>query len=251
MQSLDDALLEQFISRFLGYGSFNSRVWFIGMEEGGGNDFAQVSRRLETWRARGLRELEDVRDYHLAIGIDRFFREPVKIQRTWAHLVRVYLSALGRSTETVEIKEYQAKKLGRHDGDTAILELMPLCSPGTNRWFYDRWSSIPYLKTRERYLSQVMPNRIAILKNKLQTNQPKVVVFYGASYREYYEQTIGARTNLISELDCYSCDVRSTRYLIIKHPAAKGITNQYFLKIGHHLHEWLKEIDSKLCHPDG
>jgi len=28
-------------------------------------------------------------------------------------------------------------------------------------------------------------------------------------------------------------------YLIIKHPAAKGITNEYFLKIGRHLHKML------------
>jgi hypothetical protein len=239
--TLDDTLLEQFMSRFLGYGSFNARFWFIGMEEGGGNDFEQVSKRLETWRSRGMRELEDVRDYHLAIGIDRFFREPIKIQRTWAHLVRVYLSALGHSIETEDIKKYQAKKLGRQDGDTAILELMPLCSPGTGYWFYDRWSDLPYLKSREQYELQVMPNRIALLKNKLQTNQPKVVVFYGVSYREYYEETIGARTNLISELDCYSCDIQSTRYLIIKHPAAKGITNQYFINIGKSLSRYLIE----------
>lgn len=239
--SLDDALLEQFISRFLGYGSFNARVWFIGMEEGGGNDFEQVSKRLETWRERGMRELEDVRDYHLAIGIDRFFIEPVKLQRTWAHLVRVHLSALGRSTETEEIRKYQAKNLGRLEGGTAILELMPLCSPGRGYWFYDRWSSIPYLKSRERYESQVMPNRIALLKNTLQTSQPKVVVFYGATFRNYYEEIIGDGTKYMEDFGCYSCDSQSTRYLIIKHPAAKGITSQYFINIGRYLSDFLND----------
>ena len=80
-----------------------------------------------------------------------------------------------------------------------------------------------------------MPKRIALLKNKLQASQPKAVVFYGTSYRAYYEQIIGARTEFIEDLDCYSCDARSTRYVIIKHPAAKGITNPYFIRIGMYL----------------
>lgn len=244
-ESLNDVLLQAFITRFLGYGSLDARVWFIGMEEGGGNDFAQVSQRLETWRSRGMRELENVRDYHLAIGIERFFREPVKTQRTWAQLVRVYLSALGRPTELNDIKRFQACELGQPQGDTAILELMPLCSPATSHWFYGRWSELAYLQSRAEYLARVMPERIALLKKKLQANQPKAVIFYGASYREFYEQIIGARTHFNERLDCYSFDAQTTRYLVIKHPASKGITNEYFLAIGRYLREWIKERDSK------
>jgi hypothetical protein len=234
-ESLDDALLEQFMSRFLGYGNFSAPIWFIGMEEGGGNDFAQVSKRLEVWRSLGTRELEDVRDYHLEIGIDRFFREPIKLQRTWAHLMRVYLSVVGEPHQVQDLKNYQRDFLGRENGDTAILELMPLPSPGTNRWFYDAWSNLSLLKNRKSYLLEIMPRRISSLKKKIDDFRPKVVVFYGTSYRNYFEQIIGSETKTDDGYGCYVYENATSIFLVIKHPAARGVTKDYFISIGKHL----------------
>lgn len=234
-ETLNNTLLEQFMSRFLGYGNFNARVWFIGMEEGGGNNFDQVFKRLNTWRSRGLRELEDVRDYHLAIGIDRFFKEPVKLQRTWAHLIRVYLSAKDQSTEPHDLKQYQKDHFGCENGDTALLELMPLPSPGTNRWFYNAWSNLPYLKNRETYLAELLPKRIVLLREKIQEHKPPMVIFYGTTYRDYYENVIGSPVRLDNDLGVFFHSDASTKYLIIKHPAARGVTNQYFINVGEFL----------------
>ena len=33
--AVDASLLNDFISRFLGYGNPNAELWFVGMEEGG------------------------------------------------------------------------------------------------------------------------------------------------------------------------------------------------------------------------
>jgi ribonuclease BN (tRNA processing enzyme) len=39
------------------------------MEEGGGDSFAEVAKRLEAWALRGRREIDDVAEYLAAIGI--------------------------------------------------------------------------------------------------------------------------------------------------------------------------------------
>ena len=41
-QHFDDQVLDEFAHQFYGYGNYDGRYWFIGMEEGGGNSFAEV-----------------------------------------------------------------------------------------------------------------------------------------------------------------------------------------------------------------
>ena len=83
---LDDFILEKFFDSFFGYGSYEADTWFVGMEEGGGSTLEEIASRLATWEARGGQELEDVRTYHEALQLDRFFKDPVLLQRTWAQL---------------------------------------------------------------------------------------------------------------------------------------------------------------------
>lgn len=73
METLNDDDLRQFIKTFYGYGNLASRFWFIGMEEGGGNSFAEVQARLSVWMQLGKPELADLRDFHLLIGMPEFF----------------------------------------------------------------------------------------------------------------------------------------------------------------------------------
>jgi hypothetical protein len=41
-----DKELDQFAHNFLGYGNLESPIWFIGMEEGGGNTKEEIKSRL-------------------------------------------------------------------------------------------------------------------------------------------------------------------------------------------------------------
>lgn len=66
-----DEILEAFISGFYGYGNYGARLWFIGMEEGGGGSREQIARRLDAWDKRGRNELEDVVDYHRVLSRGR------------------------------------------------------------------------------------------------------------------------------------------------------------------------------------
>jgi hypothetical protein len=229
---LDDQLLNAFIHSFYGYGSYSARTWFIGMEEGGGATEDEIVRRLSFWQSRGQKELEDVCAYHVALGIDRFFREPVKLQRTWAQLCRIALVAKGEPEDLAAIKAFQKDRLGRWNGSTCLMELLPLPSPGTNKWFYRDWSNLSLLSSREEYKDQVLPIRIQNLKNRIKKMQPTTVVFYGTVYWTYWESVAGST---FTRLDPYGfgwAKKNSTNFLIIQHPAAKGISNQYFQKAG-------------------
>jgi len=66
---LDDRLLADFMLRFYGYGSFSAPIWFVGMEEGGGADLAELTDRLTAWDQGGRSELEDVAQYHKKIRV--------------------------------------------------------------------------------------------------------------------------------------------------------------------------------------
>jgi hypothetical protein len=121
------------MGNFYGYGNYRGQYWFIGMEEGGGDSFDEISKRLTVWDRRGRYELEDVADYHIELGIDWPFAEKPKLQSTWAKLIRVLLSIEGRSPTTDEVRLYQQRLWARSTGKVCLLELLPLPSPSTNQ----------------------------------------------------------------------------------------------------------------------
>ena len=61
---LTDTLLQHFMSTFYGSGNYFGEYWLIGMEEGGGNDLDQVSKRLTAWVELGETELVDIFRFH-------------------------------------------------------------------------------------------------------------------------------------------------------------------------------------------
>ena len=128
----DDQLLAEFADSFFGYGDYRGRVWFVGMEEGGGDSFEELNRRFDVWRERGKQELEDLPAYSRLVGVGRWFEDRPKLQSTWSKLIRLYLSAYETPSGTDAVREFQRARLGRQDGDIALLELLPLPSPSTS-----------------------------------------------------------------------------------------------------------------------
>ena len=100
----DDELLQQYAATFYGYGAYTAPYWFIGMEEGGGNDPEQTIRRIEAWQQRGADELEDLAERN---PTSRFFRQQPVAQPTWKQLIRLLLSSTARNPTLADIKLYQ------------------------------------------------------------------------------------------------------------------------------------------------
>jgi hypothetical protein len=230
-ERFDDALLDEFAHNFYGYGNYNGRYWFIGMEEGGGDSFAEVSQRLHTWADRGKRELEDVAEYHAAIGMTYLFGERPTLQRTWAKLIRILLSQDGAVPTTEQVREYQRTALGRPEGDTCLVELLPLPSPSTSHWLYAVHSQLAYLASRELYKQAFLAPRMAHLKRRIDECKPSAVIFYSLVYRNYWREI--ARGDFSLESDgIYTSRGESSLFVMTRHPAAKGVTSEYFHHVG-------------------
>src|SRR5258708_10815824 len=172
-------LLDAYMHTFYGYGAWTAKYWFVGIEEGGGDSIEEIERRITVWRDRGRRDLEDLRDYHLAIGVPQYFSEKPKLQRTWRALLRVVLTAQGIPVDLDALRTYQSTLLGRFGGETALIELLPLPAPGEEApWLYDQFG-IASLQTREEYEETIEIPRWQAILHCIDRFQPRAVVTYG------------------------------------------------------------------------
>ena len=107
------------------------------MEEGGGGSFENVETRLSTWQKRRRQELEDVAEFHRAIGLGQYFAEGSPLQPTWSKPIRILLSAEGQFSsaegqdqQKEKVRAYQRDSLGRtQGGKNCLIELLPLPRP--------------------------------------------------------------------------------------------------------------------------
>jgi len=211
----DDQLLDEFVQTFYGYGRHCGKRWFIGMKEGGGHSFAEVAKRLNAWADRGKCELEDLAEYHRAIGKPHWFTDPPKLQPTWSKLIRILLSSDAQIPTTEQVRKYQRDSWGRLDGDTCLLDLLP---------------PLPDLANREGY-EQCRARRIAHLRRQIREFTPKVVVFYSFGYRDDWQAI--AEVGLSQDADgIYVGRNDSTLFVMTKHPTTPGVTNDYFHQVG-------------------
>jgi hypothetical protein len=234
---LDSELLEAFMQTFVGYGNTRAPYWYVGMEEGGDSTEESLRRRLELWRERGNSAIEDLREYHLATGLSEFFGEQAKLQTTWKQLIRMTLVAEGRPSDPEAMREYQARRLGRRNDETALLELYPLPAANLEHWPYGALSDLPVLRDRETYLDTLASKRIQLIQRMVDEHQPRFVVMYGTSYQEHWEHILGERLLIHPEIELSSGRRGRSEILVVKHPAAKRVTTAYFEAVGRYLGE--------------
>jgi hypothetical protein len=232
---LDDALLEEYLHTFYGYGHYAAPYWLVGMEEGGRDSEEEISCRLDIWMKRGRPELDDVLAFHQESGhhrLDRWFQPNPPLQPTWKQLIRLLLCVWKRVPGTETIRAYQGGSLGRKSGETALLELLPLPSPSTGQWPYARYSRLPYLRDRVTYRDHVLGRRAAHLRARIREHAPRLVVFYSLGYRNDWQLISGASFEPASLEGFYLASNGPTLFALTKHPTATGVSNAYFEKAG-------------------
>jgi len=230
--SLNDTLLQHFISTFYGSGNYSGKYWFIGMEEGGGNTLEQVTKRLNAWIDLGKTELVDIYQFHLKIDYPQYFQDPVKLQKTWMQQARIMLSSKGLPSTTDYVRAYQRDQIGRKTGDTCLLELLPLPSPNVNNWNYNLWSGLPFLRDRQTYRENCVSWRAEHIRSRIKEYKPKAVVFMGQVYSDYWHTISGRNLIFTDKGGFWAGSSEGTTYIITKHPTAHGVTNAYFESIG-------------------
>ena len=224
---LDEALLESFMNGFYGYGTWSAKYWFVGMEEGGGSSIAEVAARLETWNHRGRPEVDDLFEFCKSTGIKQWFGPNAKRQATWAQLCRVALIANAQSVERENIIEYQNTRLARREGETALLELLPLPSTKTTAWIYSGVTSLPFLNSRRGYEEFIRPGRLRQLRENIAIHRPRAVVFYGNRY--FWKNELVLKSGEYFDTNTSG----STLLIATAHPTAWGKANDRFAAIGH------------------
>jgi len=229
---LTNELLQSFITTFYGSGDYAGDYWFVGMEEGGGNDLPQVSARLNAWKDLGGNELVDIFDFHNKIAYPEYFRDPVKLQWTWMQQARIVLTLKGQPATTGLVKAYQRDTIGRKGSETCLLELFPLPSPSTSDWLYAQWSELPFLRNRVSYRDYCAPWRCGHIRSQIRVHHPKIVVFFGLKYCQYWQDIAGGSLIFTEHNGYFYSKSKGPVFLIAKHPAARGVANLYFESIG-------------------
>ena len=234
---LDDLLLHDFVHGFLGYGSFKASWWFVGMEEGGGNEEAEISRRLNAWDRRGRCELEDVEEFHRAFGVLKFWKEKPPVQRTWSKLIRLKLAAINKQPKEIavsQIRRYQRDHWGKIDGGICLLELLPLPAPQADVWYYGNWTNLSQLSSRDAYQKWLLPHRIQVIQQRIRKHRPEYVVFYGKRYRKHWLEIAGD-VRWHDDAGGFSvCKSEATTFLSVPHPASKW-ANSFWTNVGRSL----------------
>lgn len=227
---LNDELLTEFAENFYGYGNYQAPYWFLGMEEGGGNSVDEINLRFSAWADRGKNELEDVAEYHCAIGIPELFSGKPKLQNTWNKQIHVLFGLKNQAIETEFVRNYQRDSWGRNDSENCILELFPLPSPSTGDWIYGKKSFLLTLRNRDIYRETYLPNRIEHIQKRVEEYNPKVVFIFGVTYVPYWEKLVGV--SFFEDSGLLQTTVGKTKFVVLQHPVAHGVTNEYFYNAG-------------------
>lgn len=164
---------------FVGYGSPKAPVWFLGMEEGGGGE-DNIRRRL------AFRTVEDLAEAHEKASAEKHHRALEAIQPTWRGMCDIMLGLEGKEVSRENRRSYQAKWLGRYNGSTLLVELMPILKPRIDQWGYEQL--IPQFASAIEYYDKVLERRTKYLRQLLRENSPQVVICYGKAFWKCYQR---------------------------------------------------------------
>lgn len=219
---------------FYGFGNYAGKYWLVGMEEAGGRTVEAIQARLTQWHQNGRAELEDLPIHaHQQGWGEKYFGARPQWQRTWGKLIRLILAAEGIETvNKAVIMQFQQQTLGRQGSNHCLIELFPLPAPSTGHWLYGQHSQLPFLESRKAYRQQMAPARIAHMRQRWQQHRPKAVIFYGWSYRQWWQELVELPFIERENPKSLTAVQDGTQFWVIDHPVARGVTNHYFEQVG-------------------
>jgi hypothetical protein len=232
---LNNATLTDFCTTFFGYGQWHAPVWFIGIEEAGGLTKSAATNHLDTWLERGRKNLENAPSFYPASSNHCWHGSKASPQLTWTQLIRMLLIAQGKSDTHDSIMDYQRNCLGTSNGQTCLLELLPLPSPTTKTWRYGDWSNLEWLETREKYQQHMTLLRACFLARQIERHCPATVIFYGSTWHRVWAAIAGGHWHQAINQKLMGFERDNTAFFVTKHPADPKLgprRDGYFREIG-------------------
>jgi len=190
--------LKQWIDHFYGYGSWQSKFWFVAYEEGGGDLPEEVSEKLNYFydvhaSAEGP-TLCDVRELYRHVTFNhegpksglfknlynyRFDSHAIQ-HGVWKNLIAFEHGY--RNEDLPDLLTYQKKLFAVQSlHNEALIRLYPLPSPHNHAWYYS-WLDMPqfsFLKSRSLYQEHLYSTRIHHILENISNYKPEVVLMYG------------------------------------------------------------------------
>jgi hypothetical protein len=182
------------LCRFVGYGSKNAKVIFIGKEEKAQDANANLYRERLRIQS-GLAPFEDLG--HLCERLTKaglYNPQDSSPQPTWSPLCSVMLGINGKMSQMGQLPaiiEYQRNELGRIDGDNLLAELFPVPKSGASV-FGAIHRELLEMRDIEEYHQTVFPVRRKLLGQMLvdrfaggEKSRPRLIVGYGRPWSDF------------------------------------------------------------------
>lgn len=234
--------IENVIRAAFGFGDFEARYWFIGLEPGlsgtePGERKRLIANRIAAWKEK---EIEDLFDYHKRIDVVQWFGPEAKLQRTWAKLIRVLMVLNAKPVNTESLKRFQSDVWGRANSETCLLELFPLPCPSTKKKDWEDCYKIERADYEERCRRRRIPRFQALIREY----RPRAIIFYGVTKMKEWKLIAGVDFDSPNR-DLFVQVKNRTLFSVIKHPSTKGITNMYFKKVGREIRSYLTKMEGE------
>lgn len=234
-------LIKNRIKKFWGYGSLESPVWYVGMEEGLNPTIDTKELDIRFKSADGMATVDMRKDMAHLAGHMKWFNKDSPIQPTWKYPIALYLYLKNHRIPTKEeIREHQGLVLGdKQKKESTTIELMPLPSQKTSEstWLYKNYG-VPGLNSREEYLNTYRPKRVQELKHLIEKYSPKLVIFYSIGYLPEWTEIIGQKPKEITK-QMYFIQKGKTSFCILPQGASFGISYD-------RLYEYADKIKNKI-----
>jgi hypothetical protein len=207
---MDD--VEKMAKEFFGFGRWSAPHWFIGLEQGGGDN----EGRAEAFKELQSDGLCDCKNFHLKIGESSWHGENAEIQKTWGRLMRLLASFHGVYSEEVGLLDYQKNHWGMQGGDTCVIELLGLSAAGLQI----------EMDRKKKYQAE----RIEAIRRKLAENTPKTVVMYGFTGEKQFQEIARGAGLARGEM----VEHEKTLFIYVDHPTRqrRGNTNSSWNDLG-------------------
>ncbi len=233
---LSKELIQNRINNFWGYGSLESPVWLVGMDER--FDPSESQEMLEDQFLYAEANMVDGMLNASRSKIDEWRHlanmEPFLVngdlQSTWKYPIALYLYLHSGIPLTIDersnvIKEYQRNILAdANKRETATLELSPLPCPSTKEedWIYGSLD-IEGISSRKEYEKNYLQGRAEKLKGLVQRHKPKLVIFYSMKYLNYWEKIIGEMPQIVTVRTRFASN-KDTAFCVIPNGGQSGLS---------------------------
>ena len=253
MDKLTESDIKEYCENFYGYGNINSDILVVGLEEGFGihleneKSFSKkVSYVLESLR-RDKNNTVDFLELHKEFAPEQIkkIEDGKEFSPFWIRLVSRVIMGINEkkiNNSPSDVVEYFKNVVVKN---YALLEFGPLPCTSLDTWKYKEYEctrNIYELNERKNYIEWIEPLRIKKIKDFIETNNYKAVLFCGKSYRSQWEKIIDTSSEKLSQIIFEKSNSKRLQiekikkdgigYYLIPQPGDYGITNDFYDWVG-------------------